>query len=447
MRRLVGSGEGRGEVDRNDRAGVRGNVAVDLREVGRRRLRRLGLLPGHRETRVELGRADRHLVEVVLGTEEDAHGDHPDPELLEERRGQVAGRVGDDPDALRAILVEARLVLGPHVLDLGLRDLGELPGDGKHLLRLVGVNVEAHARDAPGDHDRVAEQRRLAPQRVAVDVIPLEQRLGAIAEEDLLRRPVEDGGPGVLRGRLGDRAAGRLAKVADDPLEQVDERLGPGVDDAGLLQRRHLSRRLRQGDLRPLQGLGQEFFEVRDIGRAGRDVPRPVADDRQDRPLDGPRDGLVRRVGRPHDGLAEIARRNARPVGQPLGEPAEELREDRAGVAPRPSHGLVRERARHLAHVPLAQAGDSRGRLLEGRGHVGPRVAVGDRKHVDLVERLGAVGDESRPRDDGTGEAPAVEVSDGDHGLMGAGSIAREGSVWPWRSLRYSSAIAGSRSR
>ena len=51
------------------------------------------------------------------------------------------------------------------------------------------------------------------------------------------------------------------------------------------------------------------------------------------------------------------------------------------------------------------------GDLLQGRGEVGAGVAVGDRKDVDLVERLGALRDEVGAGDHRPGQAVAVQVA------------------------------------
>ena len=58
-------------------------------------------------------------------------------------------------------------------------------------------------------------------QRVAVDVVPLEERLGAEPEEDFLGRPVEDRRFQLLRRRLRDRAA-RSEPVEGRPIADGD---------------------------------------------------------------------------------------------------------------------------------------------------------------------------------------------------------------------------------
>src|SRR5262249_33714027 len=98
--------------------------------------------------------------------------------------------------------------------------------------------------------------------------------------------------------------------------------------------------------------------------------------------------------------------------------------------------------------MPLSDARDSGGDLLECGGDVGSGIAVRDRKDIDLVESLGAVRNETRPRDDRAGETLAVQVADSDHDFKGSGAICREGSFSPLsRACLYSSAMAGSRSR
>jgi hypothetical protein len=312
-------------------------------------------------------------------------------------------------------------VLRAHVLDLGLGDVGVARGRGEELLGLVRVDVEAQLRRPAGHHDRVAEEGHLAPQRIPVDRVALEQHLGAIAEEDRLGRLVEDRGADVLRRGGRRRRARGFAEVPDDPLEQVHESLRARVDDAGLRQRLHLFRRVLERDPGRLERLRQEDAEVGHGGRPLGDVARPVADDRQDRALDRTGDRGIRRLGGLDHRRAKRAGPGARLVRQAVGEAAEELREDRARVAAGAADRLVGERLRHLVEMPLPDPRDAGRDLLEGRGEVGAGVAVGHREDVDLVEGLGALRDEVGAGDDRPGQAVAVQVGDRDQGLIVAG--------------------------
>ena len=278
-------------MHRDDRAGVRRDVLVDLREVGGRRLRRLRRDVGDREAPVELGRRDRDLVEVVLGAEVHADRDDADAELLEHRRRQVAGRVRHDADARRAVLVEARLVLRAHVLDLGLRHVGEARRGLEEPLGLVGVDVEADPRRAARDHDRVAEQGDLAPQRVAVDGVALEQDLGAVAEQDRLGGPVEDRGPDVLGRRRRPAPSARTPGSTARCPRAGTRSPGRPASTTPAFWSAFICLGVFSSDTRAaLSDSGSRTPKSRHLAAAVGDVPRPVADDRQDRPLDGPRD-------------------------------------------------------------------------------------------------------------------------------------------------------------
>ena len=307
------------------------------------------------------------------------------------------------------------------------------------------MDVEPHARRPTRDHDRVSRQRCLPPERGAVDPVPFQQRLGAVSEEDRLGRAVEHRRADLFRRDRRQGPPRRVAHVADDSLQQIHETLGAGVHDARLLEGLHLLRRVLERPLGFLQRVREDHGEVRDVPRADRHVLRPVANDRQDRALDRPRDGAVGGLRGGQDGFAEVARRHPRAVREALVETAEELRQDRAGVAPRPAESLVRERRAHPPDVALLEPGDPGGHLLQRAGEVGAGVAVRDGKDVDLVERLGALPHEVRARDHRPGEPPAVQVRDRNHDPSGAGCPSRARS--PWRSERNSSATAGSRSR
>src|SRR5512132_2513550 len=93
------------------------------------------------------------------------------------------------------------------------------------------------------------------------------------------------------------------------------------------------------------------------------------------------------------------------------GSPSEKPQKNCARIAP------------ELPRVPLADARDARGDLLERRGDVGSRVAVRNREHVDLVQALRTVRNEAGSRDDRAGKAPAVQVADRDHGVERTGKF------------------------
>ena len=263
---------------------------------------------------------------------------------------------------------------------------------------------------------------RIAPERVPVDRASLEERLRAVTKEDRLRSAVELRRAHLPGGRLGKRSAsGRIGEIPHDPLEEVDESLGAGVDHPGFAKRRHLLRRVLEGALRDFQRVGEEDGEVADVLRAVGAGAGPVADDREDGALDGTRHRAVGGVGGFENRGPEVARRDARPVGQPFAEAGEELGEDGARVASRARERFVRERRGHPADVPLLQPRDTGGDLLERRREVGACVPVGHRKDVDLVERLGALADEVGSRDHGARQPSAVEIPDRDHGSSGAG--------------------------
>ena len=248
-------------------------------------------------------------------------------------------------------------------------------------------------------------------------------------------------------GASGIGAARRLAQVPHDPLDQVDERLRARVDDAGLRERLHLLRRVLERPLRLPSDSGSSSAKSADLAGARRDVARPVADDRQDRPLDGPRDRRVRRVRRAHDRGAEVrrSRRAARRA-----DPPENPQKNCARIAPElprapptASSASARDISRtwrwRTRAMPAAIFWSVDATLV-------PVSPSGTGKDVDLVERLGAVRDEARSRDDRAREAAAVQVADRDHGLMGAGDPSGD-AAGAARAVRYSSATAGSRSR
>jgi len=103
--------------------------------------------------------------------------------------------------------------------------------------------------------------------------------------------------------------------------------------------------------------------------------------------------GLVRGTG---EGRADQHRIDELPgaAGQLLRRPADQLREDHAGVAPSPEQRSSRDRGDDLVAIDVvdrAFLGGAREPVellqhgAQGQHHVVPGVAVGDRKHVQVV--------------------------------------------------------------
>ena len=238
------------------------------------------------------------------------------------------------------------------------------------------------------DQDGVADgvQRRL--ELGAVEVIPEDDEVDAVAVAavDVLGRR-------EARGRLLrdlDLGGHLAAQARDEPREDQNEAVGPGVDHPRLGEHLELAGRavdrLLAGERHDLEHLGEQLvlavLPVAGIEPAAllRDPCQVLGrrmghrpDDRQHRPLRRVADRLVGGVGRPGEGGADEDRVDqlAGPRRELLGGPADDLAEDHARSCPaRPSAPRGRPRGRSRCGPP-----PPRPRPRSGRARRGPRAS------------------------------------------------------------------------
>ena len=184
--------------------------------------------------------------------------------------------------------------------------------------------------------------------------------------------------------RLDDRAATRRLERA---LEQAEQALSAGVDDVRLAQDRQQRGRFRDRALRGIDRSGQHRLDVV-VPLGGRDRRGGrLADDREDRALDGLGHGLVRGLRAGVERVREVEAVEPLLALEALGDPREDLARDDARVAARAHE---RAEARGVGHPVGVGIRPGPVRLLEGRAdrreHVGAGVAVRDREDVERVD-------------------------------------------------------------
>ncbi len=169
--------------------------------------------------------------------------------------------------------------------------------------------------------------------------------------------------------------------------QQQRESLTARVDHAGVAQRgKELRRHLDRGDrcvVRALEqrGEGELALELERLDRFGRGT-----NDGEDRPFDGAHDGLIRGVGAAAQTGAQIIGAHGVEGAESLDEPAQDLGGDDPGVPSGPHERSPAHGVTDLVHrLRGLELGAHR---LEGQGHVGAGVAVGDRVHVEPVQLL-----------------------------------------------------------
>ena len=259
-----------------------------------------------------------------------------------------------------------------------------------------------------GAHDElaVAERGEVAQGLVGVEgPLGLEEELVAVAELRALPVVVEldlDAGVGHVVG-LGGRGGGvevgeLLAAVAKrgvhEGLEEGGKAIGTGVDHAVLLEDGQEVGRAGHGlvglhDER-LEGLGDGHLLLLGAVCAG----RHVADDGEDGALDRLAHGLEGHLHAVAQGRGHVGRGHGVMRGdEALGQAAQNLARNDAGVAARAHERAVRDGLGHIGHrgvggqrLDLLHDGPQRER------HVGAGVAVGHGEDVELVDLLGLVG-------------------------------------------------------
>jgi hypothetical protein len=139
-------------------------------------------------------------------------------------------------------------------------------------------------------------------------------------------------------GPAGQRRADRLVPGdgADERVEHHAPARAAGVDDARVAEHGQLAGGGLQRGQRTVGGGPDHLGERRAPGTdRGRRRLRAGPGDGQEGPLLGVGDGGVGRAGGPGQGGGEGAAVDDGGAGQRVGQPAQELGEDRPGVAPR----------------------------------------------------------------------------------------------------------------
>ncbi len=215
----------------------------------------------------------------------DAQRDDVNAEFLIRRIGQVGPGVGDHGDPRHALAHGVRLL--QHVVGLLARDGAVAPGHLEHLVGIVDVDMDLRLAVRAGEHEAAAQLRQRLAQLAAIDVVPGQHALGAIAVLDVagvidVVQSLEFAGG--MRERVRHRAQRARVQEPHDALEHQHETLRAGVDDIGLAHLlQSLPRRLERALRRREPGLEDRHEIVRVDRLLIDDFVREVADYRQDR--------------------------------------------------------------------------------------------------------------------------------------------------------------------
>ena len=297
-----------------------------------------------------------------------------------------------------------------HVVDKDLIDLTELQHVLEHQVGSVGVHMDLVV--GIGAHEKLAVAHGTQELKALVLVkrgVGLKQELVAVAE--LRALPIVVGlDLNATKGRVAGRDSGikRGGEILDNGaaakccshkvLKEDGEAKGAGVDHAVLLQNGQQVGRAGDGLVRLDDDsieriLGRELLLLALIG-----LGRDIAQDREDRALDGLADSLEGDLDGATEGEGNVGGRNGL-IGRDkaLGHAAQNLRGDDAGVTAGAHKGAVGDGACDGLHVGIGGKG---GKLFGHRGererHIGAGIAIGYGEDVELIDLLGLVGNGSR---------------------------------------------------
>ena len=267
---------------------------------------------------------------------------------------------------------------------------------------IVGVHVHAPKAVAADHRDRIADRAEQLAERVQVG------RVGAKEVLDLVRvrgrRFVTDGRQHFTGAGAGRRSSDVAARCARQRFEDDDQAHPAGVDNPGGGQRRHLLGRPRQRLRRGARSRNQLAGDVavralRRVGRGGHDA--------QDRPLGRLENRVVRELGRALERARNLVR-----VGGPrfdgIGERAQDLGQDDAGVAARAHKRPTADRARDGGRLGR-RAVERRDDGFHRHHEVRPGVRVRDREDVGGVDRRPRRAQIIERRNDGSPERAGVK--------------------------------------
>ena len=285
-------------------------------------------------------------------------------------------------------------MLVAHVFDLhGLeRAVGQRLG--QHLAGHVRVHVHLDDLVVVDHDDTVAEilQERAQELR-ALAVLARDDKLRAVAERDLAG--VELGEVRALfrclrgsRSGGGHGGGGAALQIAEHGVHDEHEALAAGIDHACAAQHGvdvlRVGQRLARGGEQRIE----HALKVRAVLGEGHGGLRAQTADGEDCALGRLHDGLVGGVHAGGDGGGKFRRARSLAALEGLGDPAEQQRQNDAGVAARTAQQRARGAVGHGADGVGLLAAELDGGRVHRQAHVRAGIAVRNREDVELVDLL-----------------------------------------------------------
>ena len=375
--------------------------------VGRTAIHGFEDLRGRRVHRLAAG-------DDVLHTEAD---EEPFQSVAHRDRDDAGGDVLDRRGTDLRLLTDPRLFFALlHLLvQVGDADLGGTTGDDAGLdggADVVRVHVAVPDAVATDDDDRVAEvapgllELRDRVVRHVEEVHHLVSQLGDVVATVAVMEVRRDRHGGGHHLRRGDRPFG------DDIEAGVEEELesqATRVDNPGIAEHRQQvgcaghcgPRRVRS----PFENVAQGCLAIRGylLDGFGGDPH-----DREDRSLDRPEHCFVGGIGSAPQTGDHVGSRDRLEWRERVREAPQDLRQDHTRVPAGPHQRAVPDRLTDLLHV-RAVGGQLLDDGFEGERHIGARIAVGHRVHVEAVQFFLMVAQRVAVRGDHTSQISRCE--------------------------------------
>ena len=288
-------------------------------------------------------------------------------------------------------------VLLDHVFHLYRDELAELQALGQGAVGGVGMDVDLDDLVILHHHHAVADGGQELAHLVGILAggLPGGDELGAVVKIDLPLVELGEIGPLHRHGRV-DHGDGDLAGQTGDgardgilhPLEDEDIAKGSGVHHTGFFQDGVLVDGLVQGLAGGLDGGGEDGLRV--AGKLGGLLRRRARDagNGEDGAFRRLHDGLIGRGAALGQGVGQRRAVGGAEILQPLCDAPEEEGGDDPGIAPGPPQKGAARHVQSPAQGGIFQLGELLHRVVQGHGHIGARVPIGDGEDVEGVDLL-----------------------------------------------------------
>jgi hypothetical protein len=284
------------------------------------------------------------------------------------------------------------VLLAVHVVRLRPAEFAEARGNLEDVIGVIDVHMDLCFALGTGQHQRVAEFRERLPQFAPVDVFAGNHAFGAVAIPGFVIgfRKLDCWFIVMGEWRIRKRHNRAVTQVLLNPGDHFGKTLRARVNHARFAQYVEL-----------IGCVGQRLFDA--LHRVTDDrwkVPLPNGtslvtyalgkrgDHRQYCALARLRQGIVRVLVAQGHGFGKSISSEACNLARGVAHALEELRHDRTGISTSTVEKRVCDRRQHRTEVLLSRLAKNAEGRPQRQAEIGSRVAVGNGKHVDAIQKF-----------------------------------------------------------